>query len=171
MGLLPKGGNVAAEVGFGLVIGGGPFAGEIFLAEKATLWGRLLGVVPEEEPVGKPPIAVTNPPLPMGGDLISPPMLTSCFGALLGLRPKSTLPLALALLISAIHEGCCGGGTTVFGFGESGLFKALSNQLAFVGLHLLESIVLEGLDGGVLSLCEFLSFEVISSSLALFLEF
>lgn len=35
-----------------------------------------------------------------------------------------------------------------FSFGESGLFSADSSQLDFVGLHLLGSIVLEGLEGG-----------------------
>lgn len=34
-------------------------------------------------------------------------------------------------------------------FGESGLAKALSSQLAFVGLHRFESIVLVGLTGSV----------------------
>jgi hypothetical protein len=52
-------------------------------------------------------------------------------------------------LISDIHAGCWGGAT--FGFGDSGLFKALSSQLDFVGLHLLGFIVLDGLVGGVVS--------------------
>ena len=89
-----------------------------------------------------------NPP--SGGDLISPPMLTSCFGLTIEVRVRSTLPLCFVLLISDIHAGC--GGGAAFGFGESGLFKTLSSQLDFVGLHRLVSMVFEGLEGGVASL-------------------
>lgn len=35
------------------------------------------------------------------------------------------------------------------GLGDSGLFNADSSQLDFVGLHLLESMLLDGLTGGV----------------------
>ncbi len=41
----------------------------------------------------------------------------------------------------------------ILGLGDSGLFRALSSQLDFVGLHLLGSMVFEGLEGGVLSSC------------------
>lgn len=37
------------------------------------------------------------------------------------------------------------------GFGDSGLFRALSNQLDLVGLHLLGSMVFDGVLGGVVS--------------------
>ncbi len=35
--------------------------------------------------------------------------------------------------------------------GDSGFFRALSSQLDLVGLHLLGSMVLDGLEGGVVS--------------------
>jgi hypothetical protein len=60
--------------------------------------------------------------------------------------PKSTLPrCCLIRLISAIHAGCAGGGC--FSLGESGLLRALSSQLDFVGLHRFEGL------GGDVSSC------------------
>jgi hypothetical protein len=110
-----------------------------------------LTVLPEERPTGNIPIPGGFARPPGGGDRNSPPMLTSCLGAG-GLRVDSALFLCLALLISDIQAGCCGGGGASFGFGDSGLFSALSNQLDFVGLHLRVSPSLEGLLGGVISL-------------------
>jgi hypothetical protein len=57
---------------------------------------------------------------------------------------------ALALFSSTIHAGWLLGGGAGLGFGDSGLFSAVSSQLAFVGLHLLVSIVFVGLEGGVI---------------------
>lgn len=74
-----------------------------------------------------------------------PPMLTSCFDADVGLRRRSALPFCF------IQAGCCGTGVAALGFGDSGLFRALSSQLDFVGLHLLGSMVFEGLEGGGVS--------------------
>jgi hypothetical protein len=54
-------------------------------------------------------------------------------------------------LSSTIQAGCEGAKGFVDGFGESGLFKALSNQLDLLGLHLLGSMVLDGLTGSVAS--------------------
>jgi hypothetical protein len=110
-----------------------------------------LAVLPEERPTENPPITGGFASPPGGGDLNNPPILTSCLGVG-GLRVDSALFLCLALLISVIQAGCCGGVGTSFGFGDSGLFSALSNQLDFVGLHLLVSPSLEGLLGGVTSL-------------------
>lgn len=60
--------------------------------------------------------------------------------------PKSTLPRCCFIRLSSlIHAGCCGGACC--GFGDSGLFSALSNQLDFVGLQRLEGL------GGDVSSC------------------
>jgi len=117
----------------------------------SSLVGFLLAVLVEERTTGNPPILGGFASPPGGGDLNSPPILTSCFGAG-GLRVDSALFLCLALLISDIQAGCCGEGGASFGFGDSGLFSALSNQLDFVGLHLRVSLGLEGLLGGVVSI-------------------
>lgn len=111
------------------------------------LSARLLETAPATNPAGSPLILIGFVVPPGGGDLIRPPMLTSCLLGPEGLRPRSTLPFCFALAISDIHAGCEGGGTA-FGFGESGLFSALSSQLDFVGLHLLGSAVFVGLVGG-----------------------
>ena len=103
-----------------------------------------------ENPAGRPPMLEGFVRPPRGGDLINPPMLTSCLGPFLGLRPKSTLPVCLDLLISDIQAGCCGGGVGL-GLGDSGLFRALSSQLDLVGLHRLGSMVFEGLVSSVVS--------------------
>lgn len=116
-----------------------------------VLSARDWGVMPEEKPAGRPLMLNGFESPPGGGDLIKPPMLTSCFGPEVELRPKSKLPFCFALLISDIQVGCCGGATGL-GFGDSGLFRALSSQLDFVGLHLLGSIVFDGLLGGVVSI-------------------
>src|SRR4051794_15367819 len=89
----------------------------------------------EEMPAGKPPIPVGVVKAPGGGDLRRPPMATSCLWTA-GLRADSALFLCFALAISAIQTGCCIGVGVILGFGDSGLFKALSSQLALVGLHL-----------------------------------
>jgi hypothetical protein len=61
--------------------------------------------------------------------------------------PRSTLlRCCLIRLISAIHAGCAGGGC--LGLGESGLLRALSSQLDFVGLHRFEGL------GGDVSSCD-----------------
>lgn len=111
------------------------------------LSARLLETAPDTKPAGSPLILIGFVDPPGGGDLIRPPILTSCLLGPVGLRPRSTLPFCFALAISDIHKGCEGGGTA-FGFGEAGLFSALSNQLDFVGLHLLGSAVFVGLVGG-----------------------
>lgn len=122
------------------------------------------GVNPEENPPGSPPTLRGFASPPGGGDLIKPPMLTSCLTV--EFRLRSTLPFCLALFISAIHAGCCCGGGVGFGLGDSGLFKALSSQLDFVGLHLLGSIVLDGLIGTGLS-GRGAAFSEVASSVAL----
>jgi hypothetical protein len=62
------------------------------------------------------------------------------------LLPRSTLlRCCLIRLISAIHAGCAGGGC--LNLGESGLLRALSSQLDFVGLHRFEGL------GGDVSSC------------------
>lgn len=67
-----------------------------------------------------------------------------CSGLLL---PMSMLPrCCLMRLISAIQAGCAGGGGC-FNLGESGLLRALSSQLDFVGLQRLEGL------GGEVSSC------------------
>lgn len=96
---------------------------------------------------------------PIGVDLISPPMLTECLdgaGGAVGLVvSESLLGLlafwALALFSSTIHAGWLVGRGVGFGLGESGLFRAVSNQLALVGLHRRGSMVLDGLTGIVTS--------------------
>ena len=158
-GLAPvEGGGEALSVGSFLLR-------ESLLSCELTLSARDLGVMPEEKPAGRPPILNGFATPPGGGDLIKPPILTSCLGPLVGLRPKSTLPLCFALLISDIHAGCWDGRTGL-GFGDSGLFRALSSQLDFVGLHLFESIAFDGLLGGVVSMRKGCSAKV-SSWLAL----
>ena len=122
---------------------------DALLPGEALLSERFFEIRPEENPAGRPPILGGFAGPPMGGDLIKPPMLTSCFGPTGGgLRLRSTLLFCFALLISAIQAGCWGGGATAFGLGDSGLLSALSSQLDFVGLHLLDSNVFDGLEGG-----------------------
>src|SRR5271154_7579141 len=103
-----------------------------------------------------PPV---SPITPGGVVLKRPPILTSCLFTG-GLRRFSEPPLCLAFAIPAIQAGCCGGGGATLGFGESGLFRALSSQLAFVGLHRRLSINFEGLLGGVVSFLLFLRVSV-----------
>lgn len=152
---MPVGGDGEA------VSAGSLLLGENLLPCELMLSVRVFGVKPEEKPAGRPPILNGFASPPGGGDLIKPPILTSCLGPVVGPRPKSTLPFCFALLISDIHAGCCGGGTCL-GFGDSGLFKALSSQLDFVGLHLLGSMVFDGLLGGVVSIRKDGSVEVSS---------
>jgi hypothetical protein len=90
---------------------------------------------------------------PIGVDLISPPILTSCLAD--EDLEASTLPLftlwALDLFNSTIQAGWFdGGGVVVLGLGAS-VFRAFSSQLSLVGLHLRVSMVLDGLVGGVFS--------------------
>jgi hypothetical protein len=109
--------------------------------------------LPEMAGEGKLPIfgGVGDMP-PRGGDLINPPIDTWCLwtgGLETGVAEVDLFCFAFA--ISAIQAGCCGAGDITFGFGESGLFSALSSQEALVGLHLRLSMVFEGLTGGVAS--------------------
>lgn len=98
------------------------------------------------------PVVFGLAPPSNGVDLIRPPMLTSCLCGEPGRLPW-LLGLAILLLFSSVIQSgwdgwCldCGFG---WGFGDSGLLRALSNQLDLVGLHRLESIVLEGLVGSL----------------------
>lgn len=90
--------------------------------------------------VAKPPKGADFVVSPIAGDRIRPPMLTVCLCSDVFGRVDSVALLCLALLISAIQLGC-EGAAAGFGFGESGLFSALSSQLDFVGLHLPEAFV------------------------------
>lgn len=94
--------------------------------------------------------------VPIGEDLISPPVLISCFLGMAGGRSGSVVAgadfCAFALFSSTIHAGWFVAGVACFGLGDSGLLRAASSQLEdLVGLHLRGSIVLDGLDGGVFS--------------------
>lgn len=77
--------------------------------------------------------------------------------------PRSTLLRCCFMrLISAIHAGWAGGACFGFGLGDSGLLRALSNQLDFVGLHRFE-----GLGGDVSSCGASFSLKVDATDLAL----
>ena len=77
------------------------------LSWEAVLSRRFLVLGPEEKPVGSPPMLRGLASPPGGGDLIRPPMLTSCLGPLgVELRERSGLALCFALLISDIQAGC-----------------------------------------------------------------
>lgn len=75
-----------------------------------------------------------------------PPMLTWCLCPETGALVTSEPPCSFDFFNSDIQDGCVGGGAGL-GLGTSGLFKALSSQLDFVGLHLRESGALAGLAG------------------------
>lgn len=113
-----------------------------------------LTILPDENPAGSPPMLRGFAGPPIGGDRIRPPILTSCFDV--GGLFRASAFLCLALLISAIHAGWLDGGGAALGLGESGLFRALSSQLDFVGdlvgLHLPLSPSFGGLAGGVVSI-------------------
>lgn len=92
------------------------------------------------------PVELGLAPPPIGEDLINPPMLTWCLCDMDNGRPLPSPPV-FCLLSSDIQVGCVGVPGLDCGFGESGLLRAVSSQLALVGLQRRGSIVLEGLVG------------------------
>lgn len=89
--------------------------------------------------------------IPGGAGRERPPVLTSCFRTEAPGRPTSTLGFfafsAFALLSSTIHAGWLLGVVAGFGLEDSGCLSAASSHEDFVGLHLLGSMVFEGLWG------------------------
>ncbi len=97
------------------------------------------------------PVTLGFAAAPIGECLISPPMLTSCLEAAF---------CAFALFNSAIQDGWPDAGGVGLGLGLSGLLRAVSSQLAFVGLQRRGSIVLEGLVGGYSSSSSFMEVSI-----------
>jgi hypothetical protein len=94
---------------------------------------------PELNASGKPEMLSGLEWPPMGGDRNKLVVLTANVAG-------SGLPIdALALCMLDFHAGSSDFGGSVLG--DSGLARALSSQLDFVGLHRRESIVLVGLTG------------------------
>jgi hypothetical protein len=105
---------------------------------------------PELNPSGSPPILRSFECPPGGGERISPGWVTT---SKLGFELLTSLGSMFGCFdfrSSLLHVGCSTFGDVIFG--DSGFDRALSNQLALVGLHRLGSIVFVGLDGS--SSCE-----------------
>lgn len=109
--LLPLAGEgFKFAVGVGVVVSfGTSFPGDILITWELILSDLVFVMELEEKPEVMPPIVIGLLSPPGGGDLIKPPIFTSCLGGLLnivGLLPRSTLAFCFALLISDIHAGC-----------------------------------------------------------------